>query len=65
MDLFNIWHDYRYWFKILFSFIPTVAYDLEVKVTDLEIYVKVLHQSFDDLLISKSLYGFTLYSAHL
>ena len=26
--------------------IHTPAYDLEVKVLDLEIYVKVLHQSF-------------------
>ena len=26
--------------------IPAYEYDLEVKVTDLEIYVKVLHQSF-------------------
>ena len=30
----------------LFGTIPTPAYDLEVKVTDLEIYVKVLCQSF-------------------
>ena len=36
MDLLYIWHDYRYWFKILFGTIPTPAYDLEVKVTDLE-----------------------------
>ena len=28
------------------SAIPTPAYDLEVKVTDLKIYVKVLSQSF-------------------
>ena len=28
--------------KILFGTIPTPAYDLDVKVTDLEIYVKVL-----------------------
>ena len=46
MELLYILHDYRYWSKILFGFIPTSAYDLEVKVTDLEIYVKVLHQSF-------------------
>ena len=65
MDLLNIWHDYRYWFKFLFSSIPTPAYDLEVKVRDSEIYVKALHQSFDDLLISKSLHGFTLYPARL
>ena len=45
---------------------PTPAYDLEVKVTDLEIYVKkkkVLHLSFYDLLISESLHGVTLYLA--
>ena len=41
MELLYIWHDYRYWSNILFSTIPTPAYDLEVKVTDLEIYVKV------------------------
>ena len=32
--------------KFLFGAIPTPAYDLEFKVTDLEIYVKVLRQSF-------------------
>ena len=37
MDLVYIWYDYRYCFKILFSTIPIPAYDLEVKVTDLEI----------------------------
>ena len=46
MDLLYIWHDYRYWSKILFGTIPTPAYDLEVTVTDIEIYVKVLRQSF-------------------
>ena len=46
MELLYIWHDYRYWSKILFGTIPTPAYDLEFKVTDLEIYVKVLRQSF-------------------
>ena len=66
MDLLYIWYDYRYWSKILFGTIPTPAYDLEVKVMDLEeIYVKVFHQSFENLLISKSLHGFTLYLACL
>ena len=37
MDLVNIWHDYRYLYKILYSTIHTPAYDLEVKFTDLEI----------------------------
>ena len=37
MDLLYIWHDYRYWSKILFSTIFAPAYDLEVKVTDIEI----------------------------
>ena len=46
MDLLYIWHDYRYWSKILFSSIPTPAYDLEVKVMDLEIYVTDLCRSF-------------------
>ena len=46
MELLYIWHDYRYWSKILFGRIPTPAYDLEVNVTDLKIYVKVLRQSF-------------------
>ena len=46
MDSLYIWHDYRYWSKILFRTIPTSTNDLEVKVTDLEIYVKVLHQTF-------------------
>ena len=32
--------------KLYFDTIPIPAYDLEVKATDLEIYVKVLHQSF-------------------
>ena len=46
MDLLYIWHDNRYWSKIIFGTIPITAYDLEVKVSDLETYVKVLHQSF-------------------
>ena len=46
MNLFYIWHDYRYWSKILFRKIPAPAYDLAVKVTDLEIYVKVLRHFF-------------------
>ena len=35
MDLLYIWHDYGYWSKI-FSTITIPAYDLEVKVMDLE-----------------------------
>ena len=46
MELLYIWHDYRYWSKILFGTIPIPAYGLEVKVTDLEIYVEVLLLSF-------------------
>ena len=42
MGLLYMWYDYRHLSKILFSLIPTPAYDLEVKVTDLEIYAKVL-----------------------
>ena len=63
MGLFCIWHDYRYWAIILFDTIPNPAYDLEAKVMDLEIYGKVLCQTFQDLLTCKSLYGFTLYLA--
>ena len=37
MDLLSIWHDYRCWSKILIYTIHTPAYDLEVKVTDVEI----------------------------
>ena len=37
MDLVYIWYNYRWWFKILLSTIHTPAYDLEVKVADLEI----------------------------
>ena len=46
MDLLYIWHDYSYWSKILFGTSRTPVYDLEVKVTDIEIYVKILRQSF-------------------
>ena len=46
IELLYIWHDYRYSSKILFGTIPTPAYGLEFKVTDLEIYVKILRQSF-------------------
>ena len=42
MDLLYIWNHNWYWSKILFGIIPTPAYDLQVKVLDLEIYVKVL-----------------------
>ena len=31
-----MWYDYRYWSKLLLSFIYTPAHDLEVKVMDLE-----------------------------
>ena len=46
MELHYIWHDYRYWSKCLFGTICTPANDLEVKVRDLEIFVKALRQSF-------------------
>ena len=46
MDLLYIWNGNRYWSKILFGITPTPAYDLKVKVTALEIYVKVLCLSF-------------------
>ena len=50
MELLHIWHDYRYWSKIYFAAFPPPptppAYDIEFKVTDLEIYDKVLRQSF-------------------
>ena len=49
MDLIYIWCDYRCWSKILLSTIHTPADDPEVKVTDF--YVKVLCQSFKDLLV--------------
>ena len=52
MDLLYIWYDYKDWSKILFSTIPTTAYDLEVKVMDLEIYVRVLHQSFNEKMLT-------------
>ena len=62
MDLLYILHSYRYWSKIWFGTIPTSAYDLAVKATDTEIYVKILRQSF---LSFNSLHGFTLYLAWL
>ena len=43
MDLLYICYDNRCWSKILFGTTSTPADDLKVKVTDLEIYVKVLH----------------------
>ena len=64
MDLLYIWQDYRYWSKILFGTIHTHPYNLDIKVTDLEIYVKVLRQFFK-IITSKSLHGFTLYLAWL
>ena len=36
MGLLYIWYNNRYWSKILFGTTPTPAYDLKVKVTDLE-----------------------------
>ena len=42
MDLLYIWYGNTYWSKILFGTTHILAYDLKVKVTDLEIYVKVL-----------------------
>ena len=46
MDFIYIWYDYRCWSKIFLSTIHNSVYDLEVKVTDLEIYIKILCQSF-------------------
>ena len=37
MDLFHVWYDNRYWFKMLLSTISTTMDDLKVKVTDLEL----------------------------
>ena len=46
MGLVYIWYDDRYWFKILFSTIPTPMHDLKVKVTFmLTFYVKVFRTS--------------------
>ena len=42
MNLQYISYDNSYWSKILFGTTPTPAYDLKVKVTDLEICVEVL-----------------------
>ena len=42
MDLLYILYDNRYWSKVLFGTNPIPAYDLKVKVMDLEIYVKLL-----------------------
>ena len=46
MDLTYIWYDYRCWSKILLGTIHTRAYDLEVKVTDLEILCKSFASKF-------------------
>ena len=46
MWLLYILDGYRYWSKILLGTIPNPAYDLQVKVTDLEIHDKVLRLSF-------------------
>ena len=40
MDFIHIWHDGRYRSKVYISTIPYPGYDLEVKVTDLEISYK-------------------------
>ena len=37
MDLINSLYNERYWSKILFTTIPTPAYNLKVKVKDLEL----------------------------
>ena len=42
MNLQYICYDNTYWSKILFGTTLTPAYDLQVKVTHLEIYVEVL-----------------------
>ena len=37
MDLVRVWHDDRYWSKILHSAIPNPIHDLKVKIMDLEL----------------------------
>ena len=37
-DLVHVWHDDRYWSKILRGTIPTSVHDVKVKVTDLELF---------------------------
>ena len=49
MDLVNTCHDARYWSKVLCCTIMIPLNDLEVKVTDLEIYVKVFVKAFKSL----------------
>ena len=39
IDLVHIWNDNRYKSKVLFVINPTHAYDLKVKVTDLENFI--------------------------
>ena len=46
MDLVCVWYDDEYWSKLLQSTIPTPIHDLKVKVTDLDLYVKVYVKVF-------------------
>ena len=46
MDLLYIWRDYRYWSKFYSALSSPSANDLEGKVTDLEIYVKICVKVF-------------------
>ena len=46
MDSLYICYDNRYWSKILFGTTSIPAFDLKVKVTDFEIYVKIFVKVF-------------------
>ena len=64
MDLLYIQYDYRYWSKVLFSTIPTPAYDLEVKVTDIETLSYSFASKFLIFMIDKRKFRRAVLSGH-
>ena len=46
MDLIHMWHDDRYWSRILCGTISIQVHDLKVKVTDLEFLCKCFALQF-------------------
>ena len=57
VDLVDAWPDVRNWLRILYCFILTSLYDLEVKIRDLQILFVVFYLRFKKPISPEALVG--------